>query len=201
LLLLGRAERADRIDRADAAVHAGHAGNRRIVQGHACEEPGEAGKRRSAAAVWLVDQQAPVTHGGQVAQHLVGDLVPLVEQRAGLAMAADDLDRGVHHLLHIRRRGDRRAGELLDRQLPLPHGPVDRTVDGLIARCEQGFNLIVGPIDRAGAAGLLGALAPQRQRRFGERSRLVLRLAVARGLVRPLRVLLTSFGSHGRCPS
>ena len=84
-------------------------------------------------------------------------------------MPADDVDRVVHHALHVGRRLGGFAGEQIDRQAALPDRPMDRAVDGLIARSKQGFDLIVGFIDGAGAASFVLAFAPHLERRFGER--------------------------------
>ena len=46
---------------------------------------------------------------------------------------------------------------------------MDRAVHGLILRREQGFDLVVGRVDRAGAAGFVGALAAEDERGFGKR--------------------------------
>ena len=73
--------------------------------------------------------------------------------------------------------------EQLDRQLAVPHRAVHRAVDGLILRGEQRLDLVVGLVDRAGAAGFFVALAAELQGGFGERSavRWRARLIVARG--------------------
>ena len=101
LLLLVVAERAHRIDGADAAVDRREAGDGGIDRRHPREKRRERRERRARAAVLAVDQQAPVAGGAELGEHGVGDLALVVEQRAGVAMAAHDFDRGVHHRLHV----------------------------------------------------------------------------------------------------
>ena len=56
-----------------------------------------------------------------------------------------------------------------DRHAAIPHGAMGRAVHRLILRREQGFDLVVGRVDRAGATGFVRALAAKRERRLGER--------------------------------
>ena len=89
-LLLRRAEGAHRIDGADAAVDRRQAGDHGVVGGHARQEVGEARERGALAAVLRVDEHAPVAGVAQLAQHGRRHLALVVEDRAGLAMAAHD---------------------------------------------------------------------------------------------------------------
>ncbi len=169
LPLLGSSERADRIDRADAAVHRGQAGHGRIDHRHAREKRGETGKRRSAATIGFVDQQAPIAGRAELGKDRVGYFSGGIQQGAGLTMPTDDVDRIVHHALDFGGRFRRFAGKQIDRQAALPNGAMDRAIDGLVTRREQRFDLIVRFVDRAGAACLVLAFAPHLERRFGER--------------------------------
>ena len=123
--------------------------------------------------VLLVDQQAPIADGCQIAENGLGELLILVEQCACLSMPADDLAGIIHHL------GERRVGrfaaaaEQLGLDIGIPDGPVQRTVDGLVLRGEERFDLIIGAVDGAGPTRFVGALPTESQRRFGERVRLI----------------------------
>ena len=151
-------------------MHRSQAGDRRIDERHPREERRERAERRAGAAVFLADQKAPVAGAAQIGEHRVGDLAVVVEQRAGLLVPLHDGDRIVHHALHVGRRFRRRAHEQFDRHAAVPHGPMRRAVHRLILGREQRFDLVVGRIDRAGAPGFVGALAAEREGRFGKRS-------------------------------
>ena len=116
----------------------------------------------------LPTKQAPIAGCAQIGEDGFGDFAVVVEQRAGRLVPLDDGDRIVHHLLHVGRRLRRRAHEQFDRHAAVPHGPMRRTVHRLVLRREQRFDLVVGRVDRAGAAGFVGALAAERERGFGE---------------------------------
>jgi hypothetical protein len=53
----------------------------------------------------------------------------------------------------------RHAGKQIDRHAAIPHGAVNWAVGRLVLRREQGLDLVVRRVDRAGAAGFVGALA------------------------------------------
>jgi hypothetical protein len=58
----------------------------------------------------------------------------LIEHGARIAVAADDLDRIVHHLLYVEWGLRRRAEKLGHRHAAIPHRPMRRAVDRLILR-------------------------------------------------------------------
>ena len=60
-----------------------------------------ADERRARAAVFAIDQQAPVTRGGQILEHGIGDFAVRIEQRAGLFVAVRDGERTVHHVAAV----------------------------------------------------------------------------------------------------
>ncbi len=76
-------------------------------------------------------------------------------------MLANHVDRVLHHALDVGRDDDRLRDEQLDRQRPIPNGPMGRTVLRLKPGGEQRFHLIVGPIDRPGPPDFLVALAAE----------------------------------------
>ena len=83
-------------------------------------------------------------------------------------MAADHVERDLHHLFDVGGRLRGHAGEQVDGQLAFPNGAVDGAVDGLKPGGEEVFDLIVGLVDGAHAAGFLVAFAAQLHGGFGE---------------------------------
>ncbi len=161
--LLGRAKRPHRINRADAAVDRRQTGHRGVDRRHPAQERREGRERRPLPAVLWIDQQAPVTDLRQFLQDRLRDLALLVVERAGIAMAADDLQRALHHLIDA--LGDRRrlGQEQFDGQILIPDCAVRRRVDRLVLRREERFDLLVGAVELAGSLGLVGRLAGERQ--------------------------------------
>ena len=124
--------------------------------------------------------------------NLLIDFARLIEQRASLAVLMHHFQRGIHHLLNIFRRIGLGALEQLDRYAPIPDSPMGRALHGLVLRSKQGFDLIVGRVDRPGPSGFVLALAGKFQCGFGEGGFVFGvhgRLAVDRG-----------FGGHARYP-
>ncbi len=68
----------------------------------------------------------------------------LIENLASFFPAADDVQGFGHHPFDFRRNGGRVALEQFHGQLAIPHGAVNRAVDGLVLRCEQPFDLLIG---------------------------------------------------------
>ena len=169
LLLLGVAERAHRVDRADAAVHRSQTGHRRIDNGHLRQKGRERGKRRSASAVLLADQQSPVADFTQLVEHALRNLLFFVEVRAGLHVLAHHLQRIVHDPFHFGQNRGLLALEQFHGQLAVPDGLVHGTVDRLIALRKHLVDLVVGFVDSSHAASFVIALAAQLERRLGKR--------------------------------
>ncbi len=168
-LLLGRAEAPQGIHRADAAVDRRQTGQVRLDRGHLGQEARERRERRAFPAILRVDEQPPVSDGAQVVEHRLGHLPVRAEERSGLAMTACDVERVAHRPLRGRRWLGRLGREQVDRDLVFPDRLMDRAVDRLVARGEQGFHLIIGPVDRAGLPRLLLALPAQLQCGLDER--------------------------------
>ena len=83
-------------------------------------------------------------------------------------MATDHFERPVHDRTNVRIGLDRPGFEQLDRKVVIPHRAVSGTVDGLVLRPEEVFDLVVGRVDRTRPSCLFLTLATQTQRRFGK---------------------------------
>src|SRR5690606_5564287 len=69
---------------------------------------------------------------------------------------------------HLRGSGT----EKVNGNVPIPDRAMHGAVDRLVTSLEEGLDLVVGAIDRAGPTGLVHALAGQSQRGFGKGPRL-----------------------------
>ena len=172
LFLLGVAESSQRIDGADAAVNRREPGHVGLDRRHSHQEPRKRGERGTDAAVLRVDQEPPVAGGAQIVEDRLRR--PCCRARTSVPCARwrrDGLERLLHRPLAGRR--DRRllGQEKLDGELAVPDGAMDGAVGGLVARGEEGVDLIVGSIDRAGRPRFFLALAAHLERGLDERLR------------------------------
>ena len=138
LLLLRGAERPHRIDRADAPVDAtpgrrrsGRPSPSRVRNAAKLRE-----RRRPVPPYFAVDEQPPVAGLGRVRPARCSPTFRfVVEQRAGVAVPADDRERLLHHRLG-RRATAAGGGDVpqLARHLRVPDGPVDGAGGRLVPR-------------------------------------------------------------------
>ena len=102
-----------------------------------------------------VDQQAPVAGGGQIVEDRVGRPSRRGRRRSPASRwrrtASSDSRM-------VRSQSGEVAGgcgqEQVDRDLVVPDRPMDRAVGRLVPRGEQGLDLVVGPVERAGSSAL-----------------------------------------------
>src|SRR6185437_14618625 len=69
---------------------------------------------------------------GQFVEYLLRGLAMLVQNRARIAMSADDRQRVLHHLGDVRRRDRFGARKQFDRNLAFPDRPVRRASSSLL---------------------------------------------------------------------